>query len=743
VNGSLSRRGLLQAGAALGGGLLVRMWLPGEAEAATVVKAETFKPNAWLRIDAERVVFECSQAEMGQGVMTSLVTLLCEELEYDPAKVRVDFAPADRAYDNPEMGIQGTGGSTSVKMSWNPLRAAGAVAREALKIAASRRWRVPVAELKAEDGRISHANGKSATYHELAGSAAHVRLPDVPKLKSPEHFKYVGQPLPRFDALAKSTGTATFGIDVKVPGQRVAVVVRGPAIGSTVKSVDDKAAKAMPGVEAVVSLGYGVGVVASTYWHARQGAEKLEIQWDTAKMGSVSSGSIRERWVKQVAQGGGKEAKNHGDARAALAKAAKKLDVVYEAPYLPHAPMEPMNCTAHVTDDRCEIWVPTQSAAVARNVGVELTGLPHERVLVHSTFLGGGFGRRVGFDFVADAVRLAKAVKKPVKVVWSREEDIRHGSFRPASYHELSAGLDAKGALLGVVHKVSSPSILAQTIGPFITVSMPDGMPAPLKSIMAGAVGGMMGWGVDPLATEGAANTAYELPAHRVEWYGDDPGVPLAFWRSVGHSFNGFVMEGFIDELAHAAGKEPLEFRRALLRKSPRHLAVMEQVAQKAGWGTPPPPGVFRGIAQHASFDSYAAAVAEVSVENDDIVVRRVVVGIDCGRVVNPDIVAQQLEGSVIFALSAALKGNITLKDGGVEQSNFHDYEMVRMYEAPVIETHLVRSEEAPTGVGEPAVPVIAPAVANAVFAATGKRLRKLPLSLADAAAPVSERSAG
>jgi CO/xanthine dehydrogenase Mo-binding subunit len=742
----ITRRGLLQIGAAVSGGLMIRMWLPDEALAATPgAMPTTFKPNAWLIIDRDRgVTFFCNQAEMGQGVHTSLATIIAEELEYHPRRIHVQFAPADRAYDNPALGVQATGGSTSVKFAYQPLREAGAYAREMIKIAASRRWRVPVAEIEAEDGQVRHSSGKSATYEQLAVSAAGVyaRAVDRPALKPPEQFKYIGKPLPRLDLGAKVEGSAQFGMDVKVPGMKVAVVSRCPVIGGTVKAVDDAEARAMPGVEAVVNIGYGVGVVASTYWHARQAAEKLKVTWDEGPLAKLSSASIREMMVKAVASGQGKEAKNKGDARGAIAAAAKKLSAIYEAPYLAHAPMEPMNATAHVSDAGCEIWAPTQSASIARQVAMEELGLPAEKISVHPTFLGGGFGRRVGYDFITDAVRLSRAVKKPVKVVWSREEDMRFGQYRPVSYHELSGGVDAQGNIVGVVHKLASPSILAQLIGSFMRAAMPDGMPGPIKGMAAGAIAGMMRMGVDTTSVEGAASTEYDLPAHRVEWYSNDPGIPLAFWRSVGHSFNAFVVESFIDELAHAGGRDPLEVRRALLEKKPRHRGVLEQVAAKAGWGKPLPAGVFRGLAQHESFDSYAAAVAEVSVDKEDIKVHRIVIGIDCGRVINPDIVAQQLESAAIYGLTAALKGQLTVENGGIVQSNFHDYEMVRFHEAPAIETVIVQSEEKPTGTGEPGVPVIAPAVANAVFAATGRRLRKLPLSLGDAGISLRSPSA-
>jgi len=732
----VSRRGFLQIGAAVSGGLVVSMWLPDVARGGAALDAEAFKPNAWLRIDRTGATFLCSQAEMGQGVHTSLATILCEELEYDPKRIKVEFAEADRVYDNPVLGVQATGGSTSVKFSYNPLREAGAMAREKLRGAASKALKVVPSSLVAENGTFRHAaSGRSVTYEEIAAKAAWLPTPRTPELKKPEQFKYIGQPQGRLDATAKSTGTAGFGIDVKIPDLRIGFIARAPSFGGTVKTLDDAEAKASPGVENVVNLGTGVGVVASTYWHAKTAAEKLKITWNEPKA-SISSESIRDMWSKEVGAGGGRVAHKVSDAEGSMAGAAKKLNAVYEAPFLAHAPMEPMNCTARVSKDLCEIWGPTQSPGISQVVGMEVTGLPDTKVKVHTTFLGGGFGRRVGDDFVRETVRLAKETGKAVKVVWSREDDIKQGTYRPASYHEIAGGLDGQGNVVAVHHKIATPSILNQVIGGFAKAMLPNWMPLGLKGPMAGAIGGMIGGSGDPTQVEGAADPGYAFPSHKVEVYAHDPGVPLAFWRSVGHSFNAFVMESFIDELAHAAGKDPLEFRRALLKDSPRHKAVMDQVAEKAGWGKPLAKGRFRGVAQHYSFASYAAAVAEVSVEKDEIRVHRIVTGIDCGRVVNPDIVRAQLEGGAIYGLSHALKQKITIDKGGVVQSNFHDYELLRIHEAPVIETVLVQSEADPSGVGEPGVPPIAPAVANAVFAATGKRLRRMPLSLEDADKP-------
>jgi isoquinoline 1-oxidoreductase beta subunit len=727
MNAELSRRGLLQVGAAVGGGLLVRMLLP-EAHAAGEAAATVFKPNAFLRIDRERTVFIVNEAEMGQGITTSLPQILCEELELDPAKLTLEFAPASHTYDN-AFGMQITGGSASVRTSYQPLREAGATARDMLRAAAAKRWNAPLASVTARDGHILSGT-QSIAFGELADEAAQLSVPAV-ELKSPKDFTRVGRSIPRLDIPKKVDGTLQFGMDVQLPGLKTAVVVRCPVFGGKVKAFDGAAAQALPGVEDILSLGHGVAVVGTTYWHARQAAERLEITWDEGAVSQISTDSVRERFRGLIAAGGGRVARNDGDALSALAHASQTFTAEYEAPYLAHAPMEPMNCTALVTSRACDVWTGTQSPTISKVAAARASGLPIDRVHIHNTYMGGGFGRRAGADYVAEAVAIARATKKPIKVVYSREDDTQHSMYRPCSVHRIRGGIDADGRILGWCHQIASPSILAQLAPSMLQATVPYGMPEMMKGVASRAIFQLAIAGKDTTTTEGSSTTDYELPNIRVEAYEEDPGVPLGFWRSVGHSFNAFVVETFLDELAHAAGKDPLEVRRALLKMHHRNRWVLEGVAERAGWHTPPPAGVFRGIAQNKSFESFSAAVAEVSVDKDQIRVHRIVVGIDCGRVINPDIVAGQLESAAIFGLSAALKLQITLDRGRVVQSNFHDYDVVRMFDAPKVDVWIAQNEAAPTGVGEPGVPVIAPAVANAIFAATGKRLRRLPLSLA------------
>lgn len=728
MSAALSRRGFLRAGAAAGGGLFVQVFMSScaerrEPEATTRSDAAT--PNIWLRITRDQIIFTVAAAEMGQGVMTGLATLMCEELDLDPRKLELVLAPGDPRFHSPGLPIQVTGGSETIRRYSEPLRRAGATAREQLKRAAAFRWRASVSDVTANDGRIIHRDGRSASYNELADTAAMFPLFFAPPLKPASRFKWMGKPQARLDAVPKVFGAAVFGMDVKIPGLRTAVVVRSPVIGGKVRSFDASAAIRTAGVEDVVNLGHGVAVVGRTYWDARNGARALSVTWDEGPMAGVSSDDIRDQFRAAVARGGGLVARrSSGQLRAKLDAAPTRRSGVYGMPYLAHAPMEPMNCTARVTSSECEVWVGSQVPGIARKIAAQITNLPPSRVTVHSTLLGGGFGRRGRSDFVSEAVTVAKLTGKPVKVVWSREDDTRCGSFRPCAYHEIEGAVDASGQLVGIVHKVACQSVYAGT-APEIVDAMFPGM----QAVVARA-GGVFGKFVDPTSVEGSADTEYEIPDFSVEYFPQNVGVPVGSWRSVGHSFNAFVMETFIDELASAASRDPVEFRRHLLLRKARLRTVLEEVAELANWGTPPPPGLFRGVACHKSFESYAAAVAEVAIDGGRIVPKRVVIGIDCGEVVNPDIVKMQLESAVIFGLSAALKGRITLQDGRVVQSSFHNYEVLRMFEAPRIETHIVASHAPSTGVGEPGVPVLAPAVANAVFAATGRRLRELPLSL-------------
>ena len=702
------RRNILKAGVAVGGGLLIGFYLPGAQRLADAADASPalFAPNAWIRVGSDdTVTIMVDKSEMGQGVMTALPMLVAEELEVDWARVRVETAPADKAYTNPLLGMQGTGGSTSVRSSWERLRKAGATARELLVSAAAQTWGVKEEACRAEQGAVLHpGSGRRLGYGALADKAATLPVPAEVFLKDPKDFKIIGKSLPRLDCADKVNGVSVFGTDVKIPSMLTAMVVRCPVFGGKVKSFDASRALAVKGVRKVLQIGSGVAVVADGSWPAQQGVAALSIQWDEGTNAKIDSAAIRKKFA-ELAQRPGVEAKKRGDAAKILQTAAKKTEAVYEVPFLAHATMEPMNCTAHVRGDGCDLWVPTQGQTNAQRTAAKITGLPPEAIEVHTTFLGGGFGRRFEQDFLAEAVEISKAAGVPVQLLWSRENDMQHDFYRPATYNRLSASLDQHGMPAAWAHRIVGPSIMARVFP------------------------GMVKGGIDPTSVEGAANLPYAIPNLHVDYAMHDAGIPVGFWRSVGSSQNAFVTECFLDELAAAAGKDPYQFRRELLRDSPRHKGVLELAAATAGWSKPPAKGISRGIAVHECFGSYVAQVAEVSVSRDGhIKVHRVVCAVDCGMVVNPDIIKAQMESAIVFGLTAALKGEITIKNGRVEQSNFHDYPLLRMDEMPEIVVAIVPSQENPGGVGEPGTPPIAPAVANAVFKATGKRLRRLPL---------------
>jgi isoquinoline 1-oxidoreductase beta subunit len=665
-----------------------------------------FAPNAWLRIHPdESVLVIVDRSEMGQGVTTSLPMLLAEELEADWSKIRIESAPADKAYINPMFGMQGTGGSTSVRAAYTPLRKAGAAAREMLVTAAAETWGVDQSECHAEKGAVIHAPSKRRlTYGKLAAKAATVPLPhDVP-LKDPKDWKILGTRVPRLDTPPKVNGAAEFGIDVKTPGLLVGVVARSPVFGGTVKSFDATKAKAVPGVRQVVRISTGVAVVGDGYWPAKKGRDALDITWDEGPNAGVSSATISQLFAQRAGQEGA-IARHDGDTQAALQLATFKVEAVYELPFLAHATMEPMNCTAHVRAGSVDIWAPTQFQTGAQGLGAGIGGVPPEKVNVHTTYLGGGFGRRFELDFIKEALEASKATGAPVKLIWSREDDIRNAQYRPASYHRFQAGLDAGGQPVAWMHRIVAPSIMARVF------------PDTVKN------------GLDGEAVEGGVGMPYAVPNVHVDYVLTDTGIPVGFWRSVNNSFNAFAVETFIDELAHAAKKDPYEYRRDLLGKAPRHLGVLNLAATKAGWGTPLPAGRARGIAVFKSFDTHVAEVAEVSVDSDGVPhVHRVVCAVDCGPVVNPGIVEAQMQSAIVFGLTAALWGEITIDKGQVQQSNFHDYRMLRLAEMPVVEVYIVPSTDSQGGVGEPGTPPIAPAVCNAIFALNGKRIRKLPI---------------
>jgi isoquinoline 1-oxidoreductase beta subunit len=650
------------------------------------------------------VLIMVDRSEMGQGVATSLPMLVAEELEADWSKVRIEFAPVDKAYTNPMFGMQGTGGSTSVRAAWMPLRKAGATAREMLISAAAATWGVDRSTCRAAHGAVTHEPSKRRlTYGGLVAKAATLPVPkDVP-LKDPKDWKIIGTSARRLDTPAKVDGSAQFGIDVQVPGMLVAVVARCPVFGGKVERFDATKAKAIPGVLQVVQISSGVAVVATGYWPAKQGRDALDITWSEGANAQVTSASISALFQQEAGKQGA-VARHDGDAATVLASAAPTVAATYELPFLAHACMEPMNCTAHVRADGVDIWAPTQFQTGAAGMGAGIGGVPPEKVKVHTTYLGGGFGRRFELDFVQEALETSKATGAPVKVVWSREDDVQHDLYRPACLHGMKASVDAAGRPIAWTHRIVAPSIMTRVF------------PTMVKD------------GLDSEAVEGGVAMPYTVPNVYVDYRSPETGVPVGFWRSVNNTFNGFAVESFVDELAAAAKQDPYQFRRALLTKSPRHLGALDLAATKAGWGNPLAEGRGRGIAVFKSFDSYVAQVAEVSITDGNVRVHRVVCAVDCGQVVNPNTVEAQIAGAMVYGLTAALWGEITIDKGRVQQGNFDTYRMLRMAEMPEVEVHIVPSTEAPGGVGEPGTPPIAPAVCNAIFALTGKRIRKLPI---------------
>jgi len=699
----MERRAFLQTAGGAGAALVIGFRIPGRGEQ----EPAPFAPNAWLRISPDdSVLVIVDRSEMGQGVATSLPMLLAEELEADWSKVKIEFAPADKAYINPLFGLQGTGGSSSVRAAWTPLRKAGAAAREVLIAAAAQRWAVKTTECRAENGAVVHTKTKRRLrYGQLAARAATLPVPtDVP-LKDPKDWRIAGKPTKRLDAAVKTNGRAKFGIDTWVPGLRIAVVARSPVFGGKVKSFDATAAKAVEGVRNVVQISSGVAVVATGYWPAKLGRDALKVEWDEGSVASVSSAGISAMFAERAGQASAAVAKHVGDPEGGLSGAATKVEADYEMPFLAHTTMEPMNATAHVRADGVDIWAPTQFQTGAQGIGAAIGGVPPEQVKVHTTYLGGGFGRRFELDFIQEALETSKAVGTPVKVIWSREDDVRNGQYRPANFHRMRAGLGADGKPVAWSHRIVAPSIMARVF------------PNTVQN------------GLDGEAVEGGVELPYTVPNLHVDYVLTDTGIPVGFWRSVNNSFNGFAVETFIDECAAAAKADPYEYRRALLANAPRHRGVLELAATKAGWGTPLPAGRARGIAVFKSFESFVAQVAEVSVSSaGEVRVHRVVCAVDCGMHVNPQTIEAQMQGGIVFGLTAALKGAITIDKGRVQQGNFNDYEMLRMHEMPVVEVYIVPSNEAPGGIGEPGTPPIGPAVGNAIFALTGKRIRKLPI---------------
>ncbi|MEQ1945663.1 MAG: xanthine dehydrogenase family protein molybdopterin-binding subunit [Bryobacteraceae bacterium] len=705
---SVSRRGFLTAA----GGVMLGFVLPGRKASAQQVgippgnlfaPPPAHKPNAYIHIGTdESVTFYITKSEMGQGPATACSQMLAEELECDWSKVRMEFAPVDPA----SFGHQTTVGSQAVRTAWEPMRRAGAEAREMLIQAAADKWGVNKSQLRAENGFvINPANNERFSYGSLAEAAAKVAVPDNVQLKDPKNYKIIGKAVKRLDSRDKILGKPVFGLDTRMPGMLYATLERPPAFGGKIASFDAAKAKAIPGVKDVFQTPRGVAVVADNTWAAMQGKKVLSVQFDDGPNAAVSSATIRASFVQKASEQGA-VARKEGDAVAGLAKAAKKIDAVYEVPFLSHAPMEPMNCTVHARPDGADVWAPTQSPTTTRAVVAEELGLPPEKVNVHVMFCGGGFGRRGEgeLDWVLEAAQIAKRIQAPVKLTWTREDDMQHDYYRPASYVEFSGGIDAQG------------------------------WPAVLKAKVACPSFSFLRDGVDGTAVSGLSNLNYELPDMLVDYRVAATPVPISYWRAPGANQNTYFAESFFDELCALGSKDPVEARRRLLAKTPRLLNVLNVAAEKSGWGTKLPAGRFRGVAVGSNSGSFCAMVAEVSIVKGKAKVHRVVSAFDCGLVINPGILKQQVEGGVVFGLAAAAKGEITLERGRVVQTNFNNYDVTRMDESPMMETHIIPSTERPSGAGEATNPTIIPAVVNAIFAATGKRVRKLPLRLANLA---------
>ena len=699
----LSRRGFLAAT----GGLVVAFVLPpsraqAQGGGGLFAPPPDGKPNAYIRIASDdSITFLIPKSEMGQGPTTACSQMLAEELECDWAKVRMEVAPVDPSL----YGHQTTVGSMAIRTSWDPLRKAGAQAREMLIAAAAQQWNVNPAQLRAENGFvINPATNQRLRYGQLADAAAKMPVPATVALKDPKQYKVIGKPHKRLDTRDKVTAKAMFGLDARPAGLVYAAVERIPVFGGKVVSFDATKAKAVPGVKDVFQIKSGVAVVADNTWAAMQGKRALTVQWDDGPNGAVTSATIRQMFVDRARQTGA-VARKEGDAVAALARAGKRVDAVYEVPFTAHAPMEPMNATVHIkADGTAEAWVPTQSPTTGRATIAQLAGIEPEKVTFHTTFMGGGFGRRGEgqMNHVEDAVEIAKRMKLPVKLTWSREDDMTQDYYRPASYAEMSGAVDASGWPAAMKAKIACPSFF------------------------------MVRDGLDPIAVSGISDLQYALPDFLVEWSVANTHVPVSFWRAPGAAQNTFFAESFFDELCAAGGKDPVEARRRLLAKSPRLLNVLNIAAAKAGWGTPLPAGRARGVALGANVGSFNAQIAEVSVTNGRVRVHRVVCAMDAGQIINPHILRQQIEGGIIYGLSATVKGQITIERGRVKESNFNQHDMMRMDEAPQVDIILVESTERPTGAGEATNPTTVPAVINAIYAATGKRIRTLPVKATD-----------
>lgn len=705
---SWSRRGFLKTAAAASGGLVIGLYLPGCSKPDSVQQqaggpVKTVQANAWLRIGTDgSITVLCDRSEMGQGVYTALPTLIAEELSVDPATVNVEFAPAGQEYVNSLLGSQVTGGSTSVRDAWEKLRMAGAEARTRLVAAAAKEWGAPPQSCYVADGYVTFTTRRKS-FGELAEAAAALPKPENVQLKSRDQFKYIGKPHHRLDAPSKVDGSAQYGIDVRLPDMLYAALAQPPQLGGSVKSFKADKAQSMPGVRHITQTSSGVAVIADSWWQAKQARDALEIEWNAGPNAKLNNAAIYAG-LRQASAKKGKEVRKDGDAESALKASGRKLEASYELPMLAHATLEPQNCTVEMRDGECHVYAPTQAQLIAQAAAAQASGLPPEKVFIHTTMLGGGFGRRLDVDFIPAAVECAKAAGKPVKLLWTREDDTTHDKYRPPARNTLTGSFSSEGRLDALRIHLVAPSVTARWA------------PAVVEKM------------VDPFAIEAAQNFPYEVPNVYVDYVQHEIGIDVGYWRSVSHFPNCFAVESFMDELAAEAGLDPYEFRRNLLNKQPRWQQVLDVAARKGGWGQTAQ-GRHRGIALMSGYDSYLAQVAEISVEGNQLKVHRIVCAIDCGQMVNPDIVRAQAEGSIIFGLTATLFGDINLQRGRVTEENFDSYRLLRMNEIPAIEVHLLENREKPGGMGEPATALVAPALCNAIYAATRKRLRALPIA--------------
>lgn len=725
----LTRRRLLIGTAAVAGGGFALAWFGEDADEIRIADdPSTLEPNAWLQLRPDgAIVLQVDKLEMGQGVMTGFVTLVAEELGVDPAGIAVRPAPVHALFQDPS---QMTGDSQSMRSRWRKLREVGATAREMLAKAAADRWGVEPSSVEVPgDGTLVHRDtGDKLAYAELVDAAARLDVPRDVELKPRAEYRWIGHDVARPDALEKVTGATTYGIDMDIPGQLTAVVVRCPLIGGELAGFDASATEGSPGVRGVYRISTGIAVIADTFWHAQQGARRLDIEWSPSPTAELTVDAVHDRQREVLNVGDLIEARHDGDADAAFAGADRVIESEFALPFAAHATMEPMNATVQIAEDRCDVWTAAQSPDVTRQIVADLTGLSRDAVHVHVLPCGGAFGRRFMNDFVVEATEIAMQTERPVRLVWSREDDMRHDYFHSATLHRLRAALDVNGQPTGWEHRLVAPNLSASIMPEALATLAPEWVPDAAHRKAADWLIVAFRKFLGPVqAWNGAKTLPYEFASVRVELQGRDPGIPVGIWRSVGHHFNTFVVENFIDELAEAAGEDPIAFRIRYLADHPRHVAVLERLARESDWGNPAA-GRHQGVALLDGYDSIVGQVTEISIKGDRLRVHRVTCVIDCGVAINPDVVRQQMESGIIFGMTAALHGEINFEDGRVRQSNFHDYRMVRMADAPAIDVYIMDSDADPGGIGEAGTPPIAPAIANAVFAATGRRIRKLPI---------------